>query len=84
MLFGTSFVDLMFGLKYNDAFQAIYRTRNNFPERIGAVLRRLPAEVKIFVLEYPEPWLRLILKFGQFRGCACAQPPCPDAQAPGR
>jgi hypothetical protein len=58
-MFGTSFIDGLFDLRY-DEFQTIYRTRSNIPERIGPLMRHLPPEVKLFILEIPEPWLFLI------------------------
>jgi hypothetical protein len=69
MLFGTSYSDGFFALTYNDAFAAVYRTRSNVPERIGPLLRHLPPEVKVFVLEFPEPYLQLILRLGNLRAC---------------
>jgi hypothetical protein len=65
MIFGTSFVDNLFALKYHEAFATVYLTRSNSTERIDPVLRHLPAEVKIFVLEFPEPWLGRILQLGR-------------------
>ena len=62
MLFGTSFVDLMFDLKYNDVFSAIYRTRSNTPERIGPLMRHLPDDVRVFVIEFPEMLLSRMSK----------------------
>jgi hypothetical protein len=60
MLFGTSFSDGFFELTYNDAFAAVYQTRSNIAERIGPLLRELPGDVQIFVLEFPEPYLWLV------------------------
>ena len=60
MLFGTSFSDGFFDLTYNDAFAAVYQTRSNVPERIGPLLQNLPGDVKIFILEFPEPYLSFI------------------------
>jgi hypothetical protein len=69
MLFGTSFADGFFELTYNDAFAAVYQTRSNVPERIGPLLRQLPGDVRIFVLEFPEPYLSLIPRLGDLRAC---------------
>jgi hypothetical protein len=69
MLFGTSFSDGFFELTYNDAFAAVYQTRSNVPERIGPLLRELPGDVQVFVLEFPEPYLSLIPRLGM----ACGQ-----------
>lgn len=60
MVFGTSFIDGLFDLRYNEAFETMYRTRSNVAERIGPLMRHLPADIKIFVLEAPEPWLYLL------------------------
>jgi hypothetical protein len=60
MLFGTSFSDEFFGLTYNDVFAAVYQAHSNVPERIGPLLRQLPGDVQVFVLEFPEPYLSLI------------------------
>jgi hypothetical protein len=68
MLFGTSFSDGLFGLRYNDVFAKIYRTRSNVAERIGPLLQQLPADVQIFVLEFPEVFVSLMLNFGTVCG----------------
>jgi hypothetical protein len=68
MLFGTSFSDNFFGLRYNDVFAKIYRTRSNVAERIGPLLQQLPSDVQIFVLEFPEVYLSLMLNFGTVCG----------------
>jgi hypothetical protein len=60
MLQGTSFTLGFSILKYNEAFAAVYETRSNVPERIGPLLRALPDDVKVFVLEYPEMFLSRI------------------------
>jgi len=60
MVFGTSFMDGFFALRYNEAFETVYRTRNNVAERIGPLMRHLPSDVKVFVLEVPEPLLYLL------------------------
>jgi hypothetical protein len=70
MLFGTSFSDGFFSLTYNDAFAAVYQTRSNVPERIGPLLRELPGDVRIFVLEFPEPYLSLIPRLDGPRYCS--------------
>jgi SGNH hydrolase-like domain, acetyltransferase AlgX len=75
MLFGTSFADPFFMLKYNEAFETIYRTRSNIPERIQGLMRHLPNEVKIFVLEFPEPLLTSILGLGLPQDCARQRAP---------
>jgi hypothetical protein len=64
MLFGTSFSDGLFDLRYNDVFAKIYRTRSNVAERIGPLLQQLPADVQFFVLEFPEVYVPLMLNFG--------------------
>jgi alginate O-acetyltransferase complex protein AlgJ len=84
MLFGTSFADPFFALKYNEVFKTIYRTRSNVPERIGPLLRHLPADVKIFVLEFPEPFLTMVLGLNQAQDCGCGDGPCTHAPADGQ
>ena len=65
MLFGTSFSDGMFSLRYNEVFETIYRTRSNVPERIGPLLLHMPGEVRILILEFPEHLLNIIPRLGQ-------------------
>ena len=60
VLFGTSFADPLFALNYNRVFGAIYRTRSNVPERICSLMLNMPREIKVFVVEFPEMFLRSI------------------------
>jgi alginate O-acetyltransferase complex protein AlgJ len=76
MLFGTSFSDSFFALRYNEFFKTVYRTRSNYPELIGPLLRNLPDDVKIFVLEFPEPLFALMLRLDQPRDCGCGDALC--------
>jgi hypothetical protein len=54
VLLGASTTDRFFSLGFNEAFQAIYRTKNNTFERILPVMNNLPAGTKFMILEYPE------------------------------
>jgi hypothetical protein len=54
VLLGTSLTDRFFSLGFNEAFQAIYRTKNNSIERVLPVMNNLPAGAKFVIFEYPE------------------------------
>jgi hypothetical protein len=60
MLFGTSFSDGIFSLKYNEVFAKVYRARSNYIGLIGPIMRHLPDDVRLFILESPEVWLTRI------------------------
>ncbi len=57
MFFGTSFAASFFGLRFNELFEKVYYTHAIDIERIEPTMRHLPSDVKIFLLEHPEPFL---------------------------
>lgn len=63
MIFGTSYSDGFFGLRYHEAFKKVYRTKSTIPDRILPVIRNLPSDIKYFVVEYPEVMLPNIQYF---------------------
>ena len=71
LLFGTSFSNFVFSLRYNEFFETIYRMHAFEPVyRMHALLNHLPDDVKIFVLEMPEPYLSEITKLDPSPDCA--------------
>lgn len=65
MMFGTSYSDGFFGLRYHEAFKKVYRTKSNIPDRILPVIRNLPSDIKYFVVEYPEQMITNIQYFAK-------------------
>jgi hypothetical protein len=70
LLFGTSFSNYIFSLRYNELFAAVYQMHAFAPVyRMHALLNHLPDDVKIFVLEMPEPFLSEITKIDPSPDC---------------
>jgi hypothetical protein len=69
LLFGTSFSNLIFSLRYNELFETVYRTNARTPESVVPLLKHLPGDVKIVVLEIPEPFLSRIAKMDPSPDC---------------
>jgi alginate O-acetyltransferase complex protein AlgJ len=67
LLYGTSFSELIFSLRYNEQFEAVYHDKT--PESIVPLLKNLPDDVKIFVLEIPEPLLSVIARMNPSPDC---------------
>ena len=69
LIFGTSFSEYIFSLRYNELFETVYQTHAGTPEDIVPLLKHLPSDVKIFVLEIPEPFLSRIASMEPSRDC---------------
>jgi hypothetical protein len=69
LIFGTSFSEFIFSLRYNELFETVYQTHAKAPEDIVPLLKHLPDDVKIFVLEIPEPFLSRIAKMDPSPDC---------------
>jgi SGNH hydrolase-like domain, acetyltransferase AlgX len=69
IVFGTSFSEFIFSLHYNEMFEAVYQTHARTPESIVRLLKHLPDDVKIFVLEIPEPFLSRIARMDPSPDC---------------
>jgi hypothetical protein len=79
LIFGTSFSDYIFALHYNALFETIYQTRAETPGDIVPLLGHLPDDVKIFLLEMPEPFLSRIASMDPSPNCTAAHPSAGDA-----
>jgi alginate O-acetyltransferase complex protein AlgJ len=69
LVFGTSFGQLIFSVRYNELFETVYETSARTPESIVSLLKHLPDDVKVFVLEIPEPFLSRIAKMDPSPDC---------------
>jgi SGNH hydrolase-like domain, acetyltransferase AlgX len=79
LIFGTSFSDYIFALRYNELFETVYQTRAETPGDIVPLLGHLPDDVKIFLLEMPEPFLSRIASMDPSPNCTAAHPSASDA-----
>jgi hypothetical protein len=69
ILFGTSFSDLVFSLRYNELFETVYLTNARTPESVVPPVKHPPDDAKIVVLEIPEPFVSRIAKMDPSHDC---------------